>query len=66
MNNLNDQKIAIAPTISKLEINETASFPQERYNTVRSTCTNLSIYRDVRYTTRLDRSTRTITVTRIQ
>lgn len=66
MNKKEETKIAIAPTLVKLEINESARFPQERYNTVRSTCTNLSIYRDVRYTTSLDRSTRTITVTRIQ
>lgn len=58
-------KIAIAPTLVRLEIGETAEYPMQRYNVVRSTCTNISItHPSMRFSTTLDRDSETITVTR--
>ena len=67
MNNKNEEKQPIAPMISKLEINEKVTYPAERYNSVRNTCTNMSITNPgVRFSTCLDREARTVTVTRVQ
>ena len=59
-----DIKIAIAPTIRALKKGKTAVFPIARYNTVRNTCTNISITEPYRYSTSLDREAGTVTVTR--
>ena len=67
MTTKNEEKQPIAPVISKLEINETVTYPSERYNAVRNTCSNMSISNpDMRFSTCLDREARTVTVTRVQ
>lgn len=57
-------KIPIAPSIRALKKGKTAVFPIARYNTVRNTCTNISITEPYRYSTSLDREAGTVTVTR--
>lgn len=57
-------KIPIAPSIRALKKGKSAVFPMSNYNTVRSTCTNISITEPYRYSTSLDREAGTVTVTR--
>ena len=57
-------KIPIAPTIRALKKGKSVVFPATCYNTVRSTCTNISITEPYRYSTSLDREAGTVTVTR--
>lgn len=59
-----DIKIPIAPSIRALKKGKSVVFPATCYNTVRSTCSNITITEPYRYSTSLDREAGTVTVTR--
>jgi len=62
----NQQKVPISPTLRKLSINGTASFPIKKHTSVRSICQVIAINIDVKFKTRLDRKNKVIVVTRIK
>lgn len=59
-----DIKIPIAPSIRALKKGKSVVFPSTCYNTVRSTCSNITITEPYRYSTTLNREEGTVTVTR--
>lgn len=64
MTNKNDKKLPVAPTINKLEIGESATFPVERMTTVRATATQRALIMGRAYSCLLNEERTAITVTR--
>lgn len=64
MSNKTDKNHPIAPTLQKLAVGARATFHMHRLNTVKSTCSTLSVTRGLSFSTHLDRDSRTIEVTR--
>ncbi len=62
----NQQKVPISPTLRKLSINGTASFPIKKHSSVRSCCQVVALNIDVKFKTHLDRKNEVIIVTRVQ
>lgn len=54
----------IRPTLMKMDIGNTAVFPIEKIKSVRVQACELGAIMARRYSTRMDRSNRTVTVTR--
>ena len=63
-----EEKTMYAPimaTLRKLEIGKTASFSLDRVMSVRASCNILSLQSGLRFKTKTDRETRTITVEKL-
>lgn len=65
MSNKIDEKLPIAPTINALEIGESAAFPSERTNAVRSTANLQGLTQHKEFKCNLNNDRTVITVTRI-
>lgn len=65
MSNNIDEKLPIAPTINALEIGESAAFPSERTNAVRSTANIQGLTQHKEFKCNLNDDRTVITVTRI-
>ena len=64
MSNNTEEKIPIAPTINVLEIGESAEFPSERTNAVRTTANLQGLVQHKVFTCALSEDRTKITVTR--
>ena len=58
-------KDPIAPILRALGSGHTHAFPLSRMNTVKATCTMLRLVHNFRYTTHVNRESKTIEVTRL-
>lgn len=56
----------IRQTLLTMKVKEKATFPVRRLGTIRTTCSNLSMTTEKRFTTKTSRTDKTITVTRIE
>ena len=56
--------IRIRPVLMALSMGEEAKFPIEKMRSIRAIASDLGVIMDRRYQTRIDRETRTISVTR--
>lgn len=59
-------KKPIVKYLRALPVGKKTSFPLERFNTVRSLCSNLSISENKAYSTHIDRNKKVIEVKRIK
>ena len=66
MSNIIDEKLPIAPTINALEVGQSAIFPSERTNAVRSTANLQGLTQHKVFTCALSDDRTTITVTRTE
>ena len=66
MDNKNDEKLPIAPTINALEVGQSAEFPSERTNAVRSTANIQGLTQHKVFTCALSEDRTVITVTRTE
>jgi hypothetical protein len=66
MNNNNEEKLPIAPTINSLEIGESAAFPVERMNAVRTTANIQGTTQHKKFSCSISEDRTTITVTRTE
>lgn len=66
MSNLNEEKLPIAPTINNLEIGESADFPVERMNAVRTTANIQGTTQHKKFSCAISDDRTKITVTRTE
>ena len=59
-------KKAISPLLKRMQVSETETFPIERYSSVRAASYTVAIECDKQFSINADRSSRTITITRIK
>lgn len=55
----------IRPAIAELEVGQEIEFPVEKLRTVRTTCCDLGLIHNRRYTTTADRGSRVVIVKRL-
>ena len=56
--------VKVRPTLTGMEVGDEVSFPVLQMKSVRAQCSELGVILDRRYQTRVNRTTRVITVTR--
>ena len=56
----------LVATIGGLRVGESVSYPVERANTVKNSCSSYGLLWGKRFRTKIDREARTITVTRVR